>query len=247
MLVIPEIDLRRGRCVRLTDGRYEDEKVFFVDPVRMARLWRVMNARVLHVVDTDGVRDNRALIGAIVRALDIPVEVGGGIATLDDAGELLDMGVYRVVLPETIAGGEDLIAEAVGRFGSTRVVVGIHPAESGEGAAEAGERAARLEARGVKRFLYADYGDAGTLAGPDLLAYRVLADHLTKARVTAGGVAGYRDLLALNALGPPVDSVIVGRALYENRFPCQQFWAWHEKETLDLESFSTAPLADPAK
>jgi phosphoribosylformimino-5-aminoimidazole carboxamide ribotide isomerase len=247
MLVIPEIDLRQGRCVRLTDGRYEDEQVYFVEPVRMARLWRVMNARVLHVVDVDA--GNRAVIGEIVQALDIPVEVGGGISTPEHIDELLALGVYRVVVGRSFAGGVEGIQEAVARFGNARIVVGLRPAaDSAADAPDAADLAADLESRGVRRFVYSDVGDDGTLAGPNLEAYREVASRLQRAHITAaGGVTGYRDLLALAALGPRVDSVIVGRALYENRFPCQQFWAWHRKETVDLELFSTAPLAEGSK
>jgi len=248
MLVIPEIDLRSGRCVRLTDVGYEDEKVYFVDPVAMARLWRVMNAKALHVVDTDAHgragAGNTGVVGEIVQALDIPVEVGGGVDTPDRIEELLSLGVYRVVVGRAFAGGPEGIGEAVAHFGASRVVAGLR-APAGEATDDAADVAADLEARGVRRFLYADVGDDGTLSGPDLEAYRAIAARLTKARVTAGGgVTGYRDLLALAGLGPPVDSVIVGRALYENRFPCQQFWAWHQKEGLDLQQFSTAPLAE---
>ncbi len=250
MLVIPEIDLRKGRCVRLTDGRYEDENVYFVEPLRMARLWRVMNAKVLHVVDVDAAHaaseGNRSVIGDIVRALDIPVEVGGGVRAPEDVQELLDMGVYRVVVGRSFAGGLEGIEEAVGRFGASRIVVGLRaPAGAADDPAAIPDIAAGLEARGVRRFVYSDVGDDGTLSGPNLDAYREIADRLQRAHITAaGGVTGYRDLLALGALMPKVDSVIVGRALYENRFPCQQFWAWHKKETLDLERFSTAPLAE---
>jgi phosphoribosylformimino-5-aminoimidazole carboxamide ribotide isomerase len=247
MLVIPEIDLSRGRCVRLTESGYEEEKVYFVEPVLMARLWRVMNAKALHVVDVDAEgraagRDNSAVIGDIVRSLDIPVQVGGGVVTAERVRSLLDLGAYRVVLGSGFEGGAAGVGEAVERHGASRVVAGLRAGP------DAADRAADLEGRGVRRFVYNDVGDDGTLAGPDLDAYRSLAERLTRARVTAaGGVTGYRDLLALKGIGPPVDSVIVGRALYENRFPCQQFWAWHEKETLDLERFSTAPLADDGR
>ena len=263
MLVIPAIDLRQGRCVRLRQGRYEDETVYFDDPVRMAKLWRVMNAKVLHVVDLDAARtaapagadpsapDNRAVIAEIVRALDIPVEVGGGVRTLEDVEALLALGVYRVVLGTAAVREPALVEEAVRRHGSGRIVVGLD-ARDGEVRVEGWERgsgvdaaelALDMEGRGVRRFIYTDIARDGTLDGPNVEAYRALAARLQRARITAsGGVAGYRDLLALQALAPRVDSVVVGRALYENRFPCQQFWCWHTKEAVDLDRFSTAPL-----
>lgn len=261
MLVIPAIDLRGGRCVRLRQGRYEDETVYFEDPVRMAKLWRVMNARVLHLVDLDAARtsagvpaaDNRETIARTAAALDIPVQVGGGIRTLDDIESMLGLGVYRVVLGTVAVREPALVSEALGRFGPARIVVGID-AKDGEVRTEGWEAgsgvgavdlAADMERRGVRRFIYTDISRDGTLEGPNVAAYREMAARLEKARITAsGGVGGYRDLLALQGLEPiGVDSVVVGRALYENRFPCQQFWCWHRKDEVDLDRFSTARLA----
>ena len=260
MLVIPAIDLRDGRCVRLRQGRYEDETVYFDDPVRMAKLWRVMNAKVLHLVDLDAARttsehaaDNRQTIARIAQALDVPVQVGGGIRTMEDVEQMLGLGVYRVVLGTAAVRDPDLVSAAVARFGPSRIVVGIdaHHGEVRTEGWEAGSGvgavalAVEMEGRGVRRFVYTDIGRDGTLEGPNIGAYREMTDALSKAHVTAsGGVGGYRDLLALQAIeGAGVDSVVVGRALYENRFPCQQFWCWHRKDEVDLDRFSTAKLA----
>lgn len=267
MLVIPAIDLRSGRCVRLRQGQYERETVYFEDPVRMAKLWRVMNAKVLHLVDLDAARtaggatpaDNRAVIAAITAALDIPVQVGGGIRSVADAEAMIAQGAARVVLGTAAAREPEMVSEAIARLGPGRVVVGID-ARDGEVQTEGWERGSGLgavemaldmAARGVRRIVYTDISRDGTLDGPNVAAYRELGDALgrlgglSRVRLTAsGGVGGYRDLLALQALEPVgVDSVIVGRALYENRFPCQQFWCWHKKETVDLDRFSTARLA----
>ncbi|CAM3247298.1 1-(5-phosphoribosyl)-5-[(5-phosphoribosylamino)methylideneamino]imidazole-4-carboxamide isomerase [Rhodothermus bifroesti] len=255
LLVIPAIDLRGGRCVRLYQGSYERETVYFDDPVKMARLWRVQNARVLHVVDLDAARNqghNREVIGAICQALDIPVQVGGGIRTLEDIEALLAQGVYRVVLGTAAVREPDLISEALARYGCSRIVVGIDARDgevriegwtSGSGV-DAIALALDMEQRGVRRFVYTDISRDGTLEGPNIEMYRALGRRLQKARITAsGGVSGYRDLMRLQELEPyRVDSVIIGRALYENRFPCQQFWCWHHKDEVDLTRFSTAPL-----
>ena len=260
MLVIPAIDLRDGRCVRLRQGRYEDETVYFEDPVRMAKLWRVMNARVLHLVDLDAARttadeisDNRRVIAEIAASLDVPVQVGGGIRSMADIEAMLGLGVYRVILGTAAVKSPDLVSEAVGRFGPGRIVVGID-AKDGEVRTEGWEAgsgvgavdlAVDMEARGVRRFVYTDISRDGTLEGPNLEAYREMTGRLDRAHVTAsGGVGEYRDLLALQSLeATGVDSVIVGRALYENRFPCQQFWCWHKKDEVDLDRFSTARMA----
>ncbi len=264
LLVIPAIDLRGGHCVRLRQGNYEDETVYFDDPVKMAKLWRVQNARVLHLVDLDAARSsgpdggtasNHAIIREIAHTLDIPVQVGGGIRTMDDIETMLKAGVYRVVLGTTAVRNPDLVEEAVAKHTCSRVVVGID-AKDGEVRVEGWERgsgidavdlALEMERRGVRRIVYTDIARDGMLDGPNVEAYRTLGQALTKARITAsGGVSGYRDLLRLqelNSLG--VDSVIVGRALYENRFPCQQFWCWHHKDEVDLDLPSTAKLAQP--
>ncbi len=257
VLVIPAIDLRGGQCVRLLQGSYERETVYFDDPVQMAKLWRVQNAKVLHVVDLDAARsgddDNRDTIGAICRAIDIPVQVGGGIRTIDQVAGMLESGVYRVVLGTAAVREPDLVSEAVARFGSQKIVVGID-ARDGEVRVEgwtegsgldAVDFALDMERRGCCRIVYTDISRDGTLEGPNLDAYRALGSRLSRVRLTAsGGVGSYRDLLALSTLKEyRVDSVIVGRALYENRFPCQQFWCWNRKEAVDLDAFSTASLA----
>lgn len=258
VLVIPAIDLRGGQCVRLLQGSYERETVYFDDPVQMAKLWRVQNAKVLHVVDLDAARsgeaDNREVIGRICRAIDIPVQVGGGIRTLEQVEAMLESGVYRVVLGTAAVREPELVSEAVARFGSSRIVVGID-ARDGEVRVEgwtegsgidAIDFAIDMERRGCCRVVYTDISRDGTLEGPNFEAYRALGSRLSRVRITAsGGVGGYRDLLTLSVLKEyKVDSVIVGRALYENRFPCQQFWCWNRKEAVNLDEFSTAALAE---
>jgi len=261
LLVIPAIDLRGGCCVRLYQGSYEKEQVYYEDPVKMARLWRIQNAKVLHVVDLDaargGTEDNKRVIHEICEALDIPVQVGGGIRTMTDIENAFEAGVYRVILGTSAIREPELVSEAIARFGSSRIVVGIDARDGEvrvdgwtEGSGEdAVEFALQMEAAGCCRIVYTDISRDGTLEGPNLDAYRELGTRLTKARITAsGGIGDYKDLLAVASLAPyRVDSVIVGRALYENRFPCQQFWCWNNKEIVDLERFSTARIADESK
>lgn len=257
-LVIPAIDIRDGRCVRLHQGSYDEETVYFEDPVKMAKLWRVQNARTLHVVDLDAARgdddNNRAVIREMCDALDIPIQLGGGIRSMEQIEEALDMGVYRVILGTAAVQNPDLVEEAIDAFSERRVVVSID-ARDGEVRVEgwtegsgidAVEFARDMEARGVRRVIYTDISRDGTMSGPNIQAYRTLGRTLTDARITAsGGVGDYKDLLSIQTLEPyGVDSVIVGTALYENRFPCQQFWAWHEKDEVDLDTYSTASLRE---
>ena len=118
MLVIPAIDLQHGQCVRHREGRIEDETEYFADPLRMAKLWRVQNAKVLHIANLDGAHDdaigiNVERIKEIAAKLDIPVQVGGGIRSLEAIKTLLDAGVYRVVVGTMAVRSPDLIRDAV--------------------------------------------------------------------------------------------------------------------------------------
>jgi len=260
-LVIPAIDIRDGRCVRLHQGDYDEETVYFENPIKMAKLWRVQNARTLHVVDLDAARgdedDNRTVIRALCESLDIPVQLGGGIRSMDQIEEALEMGVYRVILGTAAVQDPDLVERAVDRFSARRVVVSVD-ARDGEvrvegwtegSGVDAVEFARDMEARGVRRIVYTDISRDGTMSGPNIEAYRTLGAELSEMKITAsGGVGDYEDLLSIQTLQPyGVDSVIVGTALYENRFPCQQFWAWHEKETVDLDTYSTASLRESSE
>ncbi|MEZ4698775.1 MAG: 1-(5-phosphoribosyl)-5-[(5-phosphoribosylamino)methylideneamino]imidazole-4-carboxamide isomerase [Rhodothermales bacterium] len=258
MLVIPAIDLRGGHCVRLYQGSYERETIYFDDPVKMAKLWRVQNAKVLHVVDLDAAKgaeadaDNRRVIREICQNLDIPVQLGGGIRTIEDVEAALDMGISRVIIGTAAVKNPDLVSEAIARFKSHRVVVGID-ARDGEvrvdgwtkgSGIDAIELALDMEARGCCRIVYTDISRDGTLAGPNIDAYRELGGRLSRCKITAsGGVSGYRDLLELATLAHlRVDSVIVGRALYDNKFPCQNIWCWHKKDDVNLDRYSSATL-----
>ncbi len=261
-LVIPAIDLRDGRCVQLHQGDYDEETVYFQDPVKMAKLWRVQNARTLHMVDLDAARgdeenNNRAVIREICDVLDIPIQLGGGIRSMEQIETVLEMGVYRVILGTAAVRNPDLVEAAIDKFAPQRVAVGLD-ARDGEvrvqgwtegSGLDAVEFALEMEARGVRRFIYTDISRDGTLEGPNIDAYRELADNLSEAKITAsGGVGGYDDLLSIQTLESyGVDSVIVGTALYENQFPCQQVWAWQDKENVDLDLFSTAPLRDASE
>jgi phosphoribosylformimino-5-aminoimidazole carboxamide ribotide isomerase len=169
----------------------------------------------------------------------------------------MELGVYRVIIGTAAVRNPDMVSEAIARFSCSRVAVGID-ARDGEvriegwtegSGVDAVDLALDMERRGCRRIIYTDIGRDGTLQGPNMQAYRTLGKRLSRARITAsGGVGGYHDLLRIKELVPyKVDSAIVGRALYENRFPCQQFWCWHKKEEVDLDVFSTAETAPAAE
>jgi phosphoribosylformimino-5-aminoimidazole carboxamide ribotide isomerase len=221
--VIPGIDLRGGRCVRLLHGDFARETVFADDPAAMARRWQAEGAPRLHVVDLEGSRDGEArnieAIAAILRAVSIPVQVAGGIRDEEGALRLLGLGATRVVVGTAAVRDPELVARLVA-LDPEAVVVALDArdgvvrtdgwtASAGIGV---GELAGRMTALGVRRFLYTDIGRDGALTGPNIEAYRALCARTDAAVQASGGVARAEEIAALAGTG--VEGVIVGRALY---------------------------------
>ncbi len=231
MLILPAIDIRGGRCVRLTRGLPEEEKVYADDPVAVARAWAAEGAPWLHVVDLDGAFAGKPchldLVAEIVRAAGIPVQFGGGLRTFADVAAAFAAGVARVVLGTAAFSDPDLVARACTAYGEERVVVSID-ARSGK-AAVAGwqevtprtalELALAVKEKGVRRVVFTDAERDGTLAGPNLEAIRALARSSGLRVIASGGVGSLADIARLKELEPEgVEGVILGKALYEGRF-----------------------------
>jgi phosphoribosylformimino-5-aminoimidazole carboxamide ribotide isomerase len=233
---IPAIDIRDGRCVRLVQGDYARERVYADDPAEMARHWEAEGAARLHVVDLDGARDgtraNRTTIQSLLRGVRIPVQVGGGVRSLEVAEALLADGVDRVVVGTAAAEHLDGLSEWVERLGPERLVVGVD-ARDGRVATRGWTETTHLEAtsfcrtladRGVMRVLYTDIARDGTLDGPNVAALRTLVTHEPRLRVLAsGGVARVEDLHALSEAG--AEGAIIGTALYDGRLSLRQVLA----------------------
>ena len=226
MEVIPAIDLRGGRQVRLTQGDYDRETIFSNDPVAVARRWAEEGAPRLHIVDLDGAREGRpvndGIVRAIIDAVELPVQVAGGVRDLEAVDGWLVAGADRVVLGTSAVRDPDLVAEACRRH-SERIVVSID-ARDGivaiEGWREATERRADdllrdLTALGVQRFVYTDIARDGTLTSPNFDAIEGLAQTTSAAIIASGGVAEVAHLTRLAELG--VEGAIVGLALYDGR------------------------------
>ncbi len=227
--IIPAVDIRGGRCVRLYQGDYARETVFSDDPVATARRWAELGAPRLHVVDLDAARDgaspNRELVVRLIEEAGVPVQVGGGIRSADDAVWWFEEGkADRVVVGTLAFTARDAVAELAARYGG-RIVVALD-ARHGEvrvrgWTASAGmplERAAlELSDAGVQRFIYTDIERDGTLEGPDVEALERLLNSLPgHVRVIAsGGVASVEHIVALARLR--LEGVIMGRALYDGR------------------------------
>ncbi|NTW62642.1 MAG: 1-(5-phosphoribosyl)-5-[(5-phosphoribosylamino)methylideneamino]imidazole-4-carboxamide isomerase [Chlorobiaceae bacterium] len=253
MLIIPAIDIKDGRCVRLTRGDFNQQKIYLDNPCDMAIIWRKQNAKMLHVVDLDaaltGEMVNFLKIEQIVRELDIPLQVGGGIRSLDAVKRYLDIGVGRVVIGSAAVTNPRLIEEILKIYRPSKIVVGID-AENGvpkiKGWTESCgmkdyELGLEMKQMGIERVVYTDISKDGMMQGFGYESTKRFAE-LTGMKVTAsGGVTSSDDLMKLVDLQQyGVDSVIIGKALYECNFPCQELWYNFEEDICIDHNFSTA-------
>jgi len=226
MIVIPAIDLKDGKCVRLEQGLMERDTVYSENPAATARRWQEEGGELLHIVDLDGafagVPKNRAAIEQIVAAIDIPAQLGGGIRDLATIEAYLNLGLSRVIIGTAAQRNPALVGEACRRFPG-RIVVGID-AKNGmvavQGWAEvtgitAVELAKKFAGDGVAAIIYTDIARDGMLQGPNLEATRALAEAAGIPVIASGGVSSLKDienLLAIEKYG--VTGVITGKAIY---------------------------------
>ena len=224
MEIIPAIDLKDGRCVRLFQGDFNQETVFSDDPLAMAQSWQDQGSQRLHVVDLDGAIQGKPVhletISSIVKALDIPVQVGGGIRDLGSAEALIEVGVERVVIGTAAVREPDMVQEVCRKHGSEKIVVSVD-AKDGLVALQGWQEsssvtvldlASQMAKLGVVRLLYTDIARDGTLTGPDLVTNARLTSETDLAIQASGGVSSLEDLRRLLRTG--VEGVIIGRALY---------------------------------
>ena len=224
MEVIPAIDLKDGRCVRLFQGDFGQETVFSDDPLATALAWEEQGGHRLHVVDLDGAIQGKpvhlTIIASIVNSLNIPVQVGGGIRDLAAAEAWLGAGVDRVVIGTAAVRDPDMVREICHRHGNERVVVSVD-AKDGlvavQGWKEAStttvfELAEQMASIGVVRLLYTDIARDGALTGPDFKINERLVNETGLAIQASGGVASVEHVQRLVSTG--VAGVIVGRAIY---------------------------------
>ena len=230
MTIIPAIDLKGGKCVRLRQGVASDATVYGDDPVAMARHWEAEGGRALHVVDLDGAfagaPAHADVVAKIAAALAIPVEIGGGLRTDDHVRAMLDAGVARVILGTRALADEAALGRLVARYGGAKIAVGID-ARGGlvqvKGWVETtGTRATDLAKRvadlGVGTIIYTDTATDGMLSGPNLEAMDRICAAAPCDIVASGGVSSADHVRALAALGHAnLVGAIVGKALYEGR------------------------------
>lgn len=226
MIVIPAIDLKGGKCVRLQQGLMDRDTVYSDDPAAQALVWEGKGAELLHIVDLDGAfagePKNRASIEAIVAAVRIPTQLGGGIRDIPTIEAYLSLGIGRVIIGTAAQQNPALVEEACRRFPG-RIVVGID-AKNGmvavQGWAEvtgvtAIELARRFEGMGVAAIVYTDISRDGMLQGPNVEATRALAEAVSLPVIASGGVSSLDDIRRLCAIeSSGVTGVITGKAIY---------------------------------
>lgn len=233
MLIIPAIDLKDGQCVRLTQGNMHQATVYSNNPAEMARKWQDQGAQFLHVVDLNGAFEgepkNLTHVDAIVNAVSIPVQVGGGIRSLDTVRMYLGVGAKRVVMGTTALTNRQLVEEILEVF-PERVVVAID-AKNGLVATDGWKTVTGITAReaiislaglALAAVMYTDIAKDGMMAGPNLLSLKLIVDASPVPVIASGGITSLDDIAAIKALGPKVEGIILGKALYEGKIGLQQ-------------------------
>ena len=235
MIVIPAIDLKSGKCVRLMQGRKSEVTVYNENPVDVAKEFASAGAQMIHVVDLDGAfseadSPNRAVVQKILESVDVPIEFGGGVRSLEDVQTLCNQGVARVVLGTVAAESPDSLVQFVERF-SSRICVGID-ARDGRVMSRGWETSTPVAAIdlarsvaecGVERIIYTDIARDGTLVGPNIEQTLAVIRAANVCVTASGGVSSLDDLKRLrDADDPRLDSVIVGKALYEGKFKLEE-------------------------
>ncbi len=225
--VIPAIDLRGGRCVRLLQGDYNKETAYSDDPVSVAKRWAELGAPRIHVVDLDGAKDGKPAqspaMAAICAAVSVPVEVSGGMRTIEDVAKAISYGASRVQLGSAAVKNPQLVKDVVQRFPGA-IVVSIDARDGMvqtdgwlESSSVRGVDLAReMATAGVPRIMFTDIGRDGMLTEPNYAAYEELLAAVSCPVVASGGVSKLEHLVRLAQIG--CEGSIVGKALYESAF-----------------------------
>lgn len=224
MKLYPAIDLKDGKCVRLLQGDYNEVTVYGENPGEMAKKWERLGGDFLHIVDLDGAKAGKEINGEairqIVEAINIPIELGGGIRSIEDISLKLSRGVNRVILGSAAIKNRALVKEALDTFGPDKIVVGVD-AKGGmvavEGWLEVTDTSAltfcqELERMGVQTVIYTDIAKDGMMQGPNIEETEKLVKETHLDIVASGGVSSLEDLKALEKIG--VYGAIIGKAIY---------------------------------
>ncbi|MEW6379502.1 MAG: 1-(5-phosphoribosyl)-5-[(5-phosphoribosylamino)methylideneamino]imidazole-4-carboxamide isomerase [bacterium] len=246
MLIIPAIDLIKGECVRLYQGKEEEKTVFSSSPLEIARTWQNQGAELIHIVDLDGAfsgsPQNLSTVMQIVQDLDIPVELGGGIRTSAMARKLLESGIDRVILG-TIAFFEPMQVKTLCREFPGRISVGIDTRDGmiaihgwkNTTEAQALEFCRQIEDWGVRNIIFTDIRTDGTLQGPNIEAIRNMIEHIDIPLIASGGISSMDDLHNLAELEPlGLEGAIIGKAIYTGSIDLQEAVRLYQNNSADI-------------
>ena len=250
MLVIPVIDIHNEKCTRCFQGHYESSGFYSDDPVKVARLFRKENFKCIHITDLDGAIEgemqNFPIIKEICKTLDVPVQLGGGIRDFDTAQRIIEeLGVYRIVIGTAAITNPGLIEKIISVYSPSKLVIGID--EKLNNVVTNGwvnfanitplGFAKMMDGLGVKRIIYQDVTRVGNCSGPFIDRLLEIAENTNALKITsAGGLGWYSHLKMLTDLkNPKIDSVMLSKSLYENKFPCQAIWRDSERVDTSLE------------
>lgn len=237
MLVIPAIEIKNYRCIRtITSEMPDGEEVYSDNPAEMAMLWRKENAKTIHVTDYDalyaGKLNNFDVVVAVAQRVEIPVQLVSRFADIDECRRWLQGGIYRIIVHDLIQLDPEGVRSLVADFGSSRICAGaitrngmIVPTWRECPVIDAVEFVRAAKELGINRLFFSDRDYEGLLHGPNLKELERIASQTSLHITAAGGVASVEHLWMLQEMEPlGIDSVVIGRAFYENRFPCQQLW-----------------------
>lgn len=226
MIIFPAIDIKDNKCVRLTQGRFDDVKIYSDDLVGIAKSWEDAGAEYLHLVDLDGARGNFNIntksIEKIIKALNIPVQIGGGIRTYERAKELIEIGVSRVILGTIAIENMELTEKIAMDFGENLAI--SVDAINGKAKTRGWEKETNIdvfeicsymEIVGIKTLIYTDIFKDGMLQGANIEMYEKLQNNTKLNIIASGGVSSIEDIKALNELN--VHGAIIGKAFYDNK------------------------------
>jgi phosphoribosylformimino-5-aminoimidazole carboxamide ribotide isomerase len=227
--IIPAVDIKGGRCVRLTQGKEDQETIYSDDPKAMAEHWDEQGAQLIHVVDLDGafqgLPKNVDLIKDIIYSSTVDIQVGGGIRSLEAIAAYVNAGVYRVILGTIAHENPAFVEEACKQFPG-KIIIGID-AQDGKVAIKgwtevseqtAADLAKSMEPMGVAGFIFTDISRDGMLQGPNLDSIRQFAQATSLPIIASGGISGIQDVVSLLSLkSEGVEGMITGKALYDKR------------------------------
>ncbi|MBR6654564.1 MAG: 1-(5-phosphoribosyl)-5-[Oscillospiraceae bacterium] len=224
MYILPAIDLKDGRCVRLYKGDFDTVHQVAEDPLAVAAIFKAAGAEIMHVVDLDGAKSGERKNAPIVRSLcensGLKVELGGGLRSMADLEEMDKLGVWRMIIGSAAVTAPDFVAAAVARFGSERIAVGIDALDGRvrthgwveDSGVDAYEFAEKMAALGAGTIIFTDISRDGTLAGPPIAELKRLCAGIGCGIVASGGVSGIEDIAAIKECGAA--GAIIGKAFY---------------------------------